>query len=130
MFLLDRVQKGLSIEKADAEKLRASKLVEGRLNSLYLSASAAKSIDEAANYIKNKGFDDKYYKDLIVEYLKQYERAKKREIRDLLWDKLPNALSDTQKENKIRNILSSMKKQNIIDTDSPNQQKSCWILKK
>lgn len=130
VFLLDRVQKGLSIEKADAEKLRASKLVEGRLNSLYLSASAAKSIDEAANYIKNKGFDDKYYKDLIVEYLKQYERAKKREIRDLLWDKLPNALSDTQKENKIRNILSSMKKQNIIDTDSPNQQKSCWILKK
>lgn len=65
-----------------------------------------------------------------MEYLKQYERAKKREIRDLLWDKLPNALSDTQKENKIRNILSSMKKQNIIDTDSPNQQKSCWILKK
>lgn len=130
VFLLDRIQKGLPIDKADAEKLRSFKLVEGRLNSLYLSASAAKSIDESANYIKNKGFDDKYYKDLIVEYLKKYERAKKKDIRDLLWDKLPNALNDTQKENKIRNLLSAMKKKGIIDTDSSNQQKSYWVLKK
>lgn len=66
---------------------------------------------------------------MIVEYLKKYERAKKKEIRDLLWDKLPNALNDTQKENKIRNILSSMKKTGIIEPDSPNQQKSNWVLK-
>ena len=130
VFLLDRVQKGLPIDKADADRLRSFKLVEGRLSSLYLSASAAKSIDESANYIKNKGFDDKYYKDLIVEYLKKYERAKKKDIRELLWDKLPNALNDTQKENKIRNLLSSMKKKGIIAPDSSNQQKSYWILKK
>ena len=130
VFLLDRVQKGLPIDKADADRLRSFKLVEGRLSSLYLSASAAKSIDESANYIKNKGFDDKYYKDLIVEYLKKYERAKKKDIRDLLWDKLPNALNDTQKENKIRNLLSSMKKKGVIEPDSSNQQKSYWILKK
>ena len=130
VFLLDRVQKGLPIDKADADRLRSFKLVEGRLSSLYLSASAAKSIDESANYIKNKGFDDKYYKDLIVEYLKKYERAKKKDIRDLLRDKLPNALNDTQKENKIRNLLSSMKKKGVIEPDSSNQQKSYWILKK
>ena len=130
VFLLDRVQKGFTIDKADADRLRSFKLVEGRLSSLYLSASAAKSIDESASYIKNKGFDDKYYKDLIVEYLKKYERAKKKDIRDLLWDKLPNVLNDTQKENKIRNLLSAMKKKDIIEPDSSNQQKSYWILKK
>lgn len=81
-------------------------------------------------YIKNKGFDDKYYKDLIVEYLKQYEKAKKSEIRELLWDKLPDALSNQQKENKIHNLLTSLKKTGVIDKDSPNQQKSNWILKK
>lgn len=129
VFLLDRVQKGLSIEKEDVNKLRSLKLVEGRINSLYLSASAAKSIDESTNYIKNKGFDDKYYKDLIVEYLRQYKKAKKKDIRELLWDKLPNALSDVQKENKIRNMLTALRKQGIIDTDSENQQKSNWILK-
>ena len=88
-----------------------------------------KRIDDSASYIKNKGFDDKYYKDLIVEYLKQYKSAKKKDIRDLLWGKLPEVLSDTQKENKMRNLLTSMKKAGIIDTDSDNQQKSNWILK-
>ncbi len=129
VFLLDRVQKGLSIEKEDVDRLRALKLVEGRITSLYLSASAAKSIDESTNYIKNKGFDDKYYKDLIVEYLRQYKKAKKKDIRELLWDKLPAVLSDVQKENKIRNMLTALRKQGIIDTDSENQQKSHWILK-
>ena len=65
-----------------------------------------------------------------AEYLKKYERAKKKDIRDLLWDKLPNALNDTQKENKIRNLLSSMKKKDIIEPNSSNQQKSYWVLKK
>jgi len=77
VFLLDRVQKGLPLDKADVDKLRAVKLVEGRISSLFLSASASKSIDDSASYIKNKGFDDKYYKDLIVEYLKQYKTARK-----------------------------------------------------
>ena len=66
---------------------------------------------------------------MVVEYLKQYKSAKKKDIRNLLWGKLPEALSDTQKENKIRNLLTSMKKAGIIDTDSDNQQKSNWILK-
>lgn len=129
VFLLDRVQKGLPLDKADVDKLRAAKLVEGRISSLFLSASASKSINDSASYIKNKGFDDKYYKDLIVEYLKQYKSAKKKDVRNLLWGKLPDALSDTQKENKMRNLLTSMKKAGIIDTDSDNQQKSNWILK-
>lgn len=33
------------------------------------------------------------------------------------------------KVNKMRNLLTSMKKAGIIDTDSDNQQKSNWILK-
>ena len=80
-----------------------------------------------SNYV---WFDDKYYKDLIVEYLKQYDKARKKEIRELLWDKLPDALSEKQKENQIRNLLYSLKQKQIIETDSTNQQKSNWILKK
>ena len=129
VFLLDRIQKGLPVEKKDVDRLRSQKLVEGRLTNLYLSASIAKSIDDGATYIKNKGFDDAYYKDLIVNYLKKYERARKGEIRKLLWDKLPDSLSDKQKEYKIGNLLASLKKNNIIDTNSTNQQKSSWVLK-
>lgn len=53
--------------------------------------------------------------------LKQYKKAKKKDIRKLLWDKLPNILSDAQKENKIHNLLASLKKQGIIGKDSENQ---------
>lgn len=77
IFLLDQIQKGLPIDKKDVDKLREQKLAEGRLTSLYLSASVAKSIDESATYIENKGFDDKYYKDSIIEYLSNMEKRKK-----------------------------------------------------
>lgn len=79
--------------------------------------------------VVDKGFDDKYYKDLIVEYLNQYGKAKKKDVRELLWDKLPDALSDAQKEHKVSNLLAVLKKNNVIDTDSPNQQRSYWILR-
>ena len=97
-FLLDRGQKGVQIEKKDADRLRALKLVARRLVSLYLSASVAKSIEDQAGYIKNKGLDDQYYKTLIIEYLKQYSKANRKEINKLLWDKLSDSLSDDQKE--------------------------------
>lgn len=90
------------------------------MSSLYRSTAATKSIDESVAYIKNKRFDDKYYKDLIIEYLKKYGKAKKKDIRELLWDKLLDALSDAQKEHKVSNLLAALKKAYIIDTDSSN----------
>ena len=62
--------------------------------------------------------------------MEQYKRAKKKDIKQLLWDKLPEIMEDKQKEDKIRNLLSSMRKKGIITTDSSNQQKSSWILTK
>ena len=38
-------------------------------------------------------------------------------------------MEDRQKEDKIRNLLSSMRKKDIITTDSRNQQRASWILK-
>ena len=68
------------------------------------------------------------YRDLIVEYLKKYGKAKKHNIRDLLWDKLPDVLDDKKKNSKITTLLTSLRMKGIITTDSPNQQKSNWIL--
>lgn len=98
VFLLDRVQKGLSISKESVSYLRKLRLVEGRVSNLYLSANVSKNIEDEAQYIKNKGFNDQYYKDLIINYLKEFKSAKKKDIRTLLWDKLPDVLDDKQKE--------------------------------
>ena len=131
VYLLDQVQKGKgnTLNKDAVAFLRKYKLIEGRINSLYLSAEVSQAIDDEAGYIKNKAFDDQYYKDLIIKYLKQYGKAKKKNIRNLLWDKLPDVLSETQKEYKIGNLLASLKNAGIICADSNNQQRASWILK-
>ena len=131
VYLLDQVQKGKgnTLNKDAVAFLRKHKLIEGRINSLYLSAEVSKAIDDEAGYIKNKAFDDQYYKDLIIKYLKKYGKAKKKDIRNLLWDKLPDVLSETQKEYKIGNLLASLKNAGIICADSNNQQRASWILK-
>ena len=131
VYLLDQVQKGngSQLSKDAVQYLRKHNLVEGRVNNLYLSAGVSQAIDDEAGYIKNKAFDDQSYKDLIVKYLKQYGKAKKKDIRNLLWDKLPDVLSDKQKEYKIGNLLASLKKQEVIYPDSSNQQRASWILK-
>lgn len=120
---------GSRLSNEAVSHLRKYKLVEGRKNQLFLSAEVAQTMGEEAKYIKNRAFDDQYYRDLIVEYLKQYGKAQKKDIRDLLWDKLPAALSDKQKENKIHNLLAALRKQGTIAKDSKNQQHSRWMLK-
>ena len=131
VFLLDQVQKGRGkmLSKKQVADLRKLKLVEGKKTALYVSASVAKSTKQEATYILNKGFDDRYYKDLIIGYLKQYKKAQKSDFRKLLLEKLPDSMSEQQKEYKIGNLLSSLRKQDIIETDSSNRQLGNWVLK-
>lgn len=100
------------------------------LYNIFLSASVSETIGEQSQYVKNKAFNDQYYRDLIVKYLEQYGSAKKRDVRELLWDKLPEVMDDNQKESKVKNLLAQMRRMGIITTDSENQQKSSWILVK
>ena len=130
VFLLDQVQKGQSskLSKEAVSLLRKHKLVEGRAGNLYLSAEISKAIESEVSYIKNKGFNDQYYKDLIIQFLSKYEKAKKKDIRDLLFDKLPDVLNEKQKNTKITSLLTSMRKKGIISTTTSNQQQSYWVL--
>ena len=130
VFLLDQVQKGRRLPADAVAFLRKNKLVEGRATNLYLSFNVATAVDQEAQYIKNKGFDDKYYKDMIVQYIKKCGKAKKRDIRSLIIDKLPESLSDKQKESKVSNLLTSLRIAGVIETDSSNPQLSNWILKR
>lgn len=128
VFLIDCVQKGIKIDKSAVKYLRKLKVIEGKMPNIFLSAAISETLGEKTQYVKNKAFDDQYYKDLIVKYLEQYGKAKKKDIRTLIWDKLPEVMTDKQKEDKIRNLLSALRKKNIITTDSKNQQRSSWIL--
>lgn len=132
VYLLDQVQKGngSQLTKEAVKYLRKHNLVEGRVNTLYLSAEVAQTIQEEAQYIKNKAFDDQYYRDMIIDYLEKFGKAQRKDIRKLLWDKLPAVLSDKQKDRKILTLLTALKRAGRIETDSDNKQTSSWILKK
>ena len=130
VYLLDRVQKGEHIDRKDANKLRKMNLIEGKMPNLYISVNVAERLDQKAQYIKNKGFDDQYYKKLIVNYLETCGKGKKSDFVELLSDKLPDGLSQEQKSSKVRNLLQSLRREGIITVDSTNQQKSSWTLSK
>ena len=75
-------------------------------------------------------FDNQYYRSLIVEFLKKYDCATKIQIRDLLIEKLPDSLSDAQKEYRVGNLLTSLRKQNIIRVVGHEGRQPKWALKK
>ena len=60
------------------------------------------------------GFDDDFYKKTICDYLKKFDSAKRAELEQLLLDKLPDILDEQQKSNKVKNLLQSLRKADII----------------
>ncbi|MCL1982349.1 MAG: putative DNA binding domain-containing protein [Clostridiales bacterium] len=129
VFLLDRIQKKLPLEKEQYKTLRKLGMVEGKMPNVYVSAKIADIIGERAQYTKNKAMDDKYYMDLIINYLQQFGSGTKADIRKLLGNKLSDVLNDKQKDNKVRYLLASMQSSKIIERTTTNKRASAWQLK-
>ncbi len=128
VYLIDKVQKHDRISKEAVKYLRKLGVIEGKMPNIYVSATVAETIDEKAQYVKNKGFDDAYYRNLILNYLEKFGKASKEDIRKLLLDKLPDAMGTEQKENKIRNLLYGMRTKGLIERDGPNTKTAKWQL--
>jgi ATP-dependent DNA helicase RecG len=112
------------------KRLRALGVVEGKAPYIYVSAQVAEIIDDKAQYIKNKGLDDDYYRQMMIEYLTRFESGKKKDFMELLLSKLPDVLSDKQKEYKVQYLLKSLKNSGIIHLDSDNSRTASWVLSK
>ena len=126
---LDCIQKGLTIDQDDLiQSLRSKKLIEGRKPNFRVAALLLTDKEEKAEYIKHKAFDDSYFEDLIIEYLETFKEASRPEINRLLEDKLSTALSETQRRNKISNLLRRLKKAGKIES-SGCDQKRCLVPK-
>ena len=112
--MLSRVQMHRPLSDNEIAYLRKRKLVEGRKSSLYFAKSVAKATGQKAEYTRNKGFDDNYYKDLIMKALDQHVTMSRPEIDTLLMTKLPEALTDKQKITKIGHLLTDLRKSDKI----------------
>lgn len=125
VVLLDRVQKKLHITDDSAQFLRKQGLIEGRKPNYFVAAQIAETTGEKADYIKNKSFDDQYFKDMIIEYLRKFKKANRADIEKLLFDKLSEILSDKQKKDKVKNLLQALRLE-----DSIVLEKKYWELRK
>lgn len=129
VILLDRVQKHLPISDEAARYLKRKKLIEGRKPNYFIAAHLAEKTETKAEYIKNRGFDNTYYKSMILEYLKKYKKATREEISTLLLDKLPDVLDEKQKQNRIKNILHSMSKTDESIEKMGSSRKGYWRIR-
>ena len=130
---LDRVQKKYAITNAHAAVLRKAKLLEGRKPNFFVSAQIADATDTRAEYSRNKGLDDKYYKTFVLQHIEKFKSVSMAEIRALLFGKLPDSLTEQQKLAKVKNLLSSLRMQGhngqkIVAT-SPGKGAKWSILK-
>ena len=123
--MLSRIQMHRPLSKEEIDYLRKRKLVEGRKNALYFAKSVAGATGQKAEYTRNKGFDDEYYRDLIMKALEQHERMNRPEINALLMNKLPEALTEKQKLSKIGHLLTYLRQSGKIEIGDKKQ----WQLK-
>lgn len=106
VMLLDRVQKNIMITKKQSDLLRKNKLIEGRYPNIYVSKGISEIVDDKVSYTKKSGFNDKYYKDLVLKYIKDFGSITKKDLDELLISKLPDNLNKEQKKTKIKYLVN------------------------
>lgn len=129
VYLIDQVQKKKHIDNSAVKYLRKLGVIEGKQPNIYISAGIAKTLNEKEKYVKNKAFDNEYYEKLIYQYLEVYSIATREDIRKLLEDKLSDTLTAEQKNNKVKNLLQSMKNRGVIEIKELKGRKTIWSLK-
>ncbi len=79
--------------------------------------------------IKNKAFDKQYYLDLIVKSIKQHKSLSRKDVDELLWNKLPEWMDDKQRKRKVGNLLSELRINEVIKNDGTYKNPK-WVFRK
>jgi ATP-dependent DNA helicase RecG len=126
IVLLDKVQKGLHISPDEGKRLKSAKLVEGRYPRLIVAGPVAATTGQKAQHIRNRGFDSRYYRDMIEALVREHGPVSRADIDRLLLDKLPEVLTPAQKTSKVHNLISSLSGKVIQNVGT--RQAPRWIL--
>lgn len=126
-MLLDKVQKNKLLNPLETNELKKLNLIEGRKPNYFISSGIADVSGKKANYIRNRAFDDDFYKKMIISLIEKYSSATRIEIEELLLDKLSDILTIQQKKNKVTNLLSLLRNDKLI-INKGSRTKSKWEL--
>ena len=115
--LLDKVQKGKAISDEAIKMLRKKGMIEGRKPHLYVSKQIAKATNKQIEYTLKKGFNDAECQEWVLKALKDHKVLSRKQINELLWNKLSMDFTEEQKMAKIKNLLYKMHKNDEIWLD-------------
>lgn len=127
--MLNRVQLGKPLLDDEIKILRKHHLIEGRKPNIYIAKDVAQKTGQKVAYSIHKGLDDKGCEELLMQSLIDHKSLRREEIDELLLKVLPDVLSEQQKINKIKNLLTKLRKRGKIK-NSTKGNKSEWYLVK
>jgi len=116
VLALDTIQKGKLPDDAVVHELRHRGLVEGRKPRLHVAADIAAATETEAEYIRHRAFDDRYFCDLVLEYLGKFGEGQRADFERLLDGKLSDLLNGKQKKTKIMNLLQRLRRAGKIQS--------------
>jgi ATP-dependent DNA helicase RecG len=128
---LDKVQKGAPLPKEEATRLKKLGLVEGRYPRIFVSGKIAATTGGQAAHIQKKGFDNDYYRDLLLKLIREHGPVEPAVINELILDKLPDSMTPKQKLKKIRNLTTdlSSRKQLIENVGAQRGPGALWKIR-
>lgn len=128
IILLDRVQKRHAITRDEHKRLKAAKLVEGRFPNPVVAAEIAAATGVKAKHIRDRGLDNLYYQDFIVELIRKHQPVTREDVDAMLLDKLPEVLSYDQKLKKIHNLLYELSHRQRRIRNAGSRRCPQWVL--
>lgn len=128
IMMLDKVQKKIPLTPIEEKHLKSKKLIEGRRPNFFIGLKVAEKTGQKAEYSKNKAFEKSYYLDFILKAIKEHKELNRKEIDELLWNKLPDWMSEKQKKTKVNHLLSELRVKDVIENKG-TFGKPQWVLK-
>ena len=130
VLLLDRVQKGLTLNAEQRRRLRGRGLIEGRGDRITVSAGVAAATGREAEYVSEAGLDAQHYRALILKLLALGPQPRSA-INRLLLDKLPASVQgDHQRRGLIKSLLQGMAQRGEIENVGGSTRAARWSLKR
>jgi ATP-dependent DNA helicase RecG len=129
IMALDKVQKRLVLTADEEKLLKVKALIEGRKPNFFVAKTLAQQTGQKARYSKNLAFDKQYYLDLICKALKEHGSLARKDIDELLWNKLPDWMDDRQRKVKVGNLMAELRRANKI-ANKGSDTRPAWSLVK
>jgi len=117
IILLDKISKSKILLDEEIKILKAKGLIEGRKPNFHISSKVAKETNQKEDYFKMRVIENNYIQKIIIDYLTEFGTVKRVELEKVLLGKLSDVLDITQKKNRIKNNLQSLKNSNIINNE-------------